>query len=101
MSFKRDLHTPLPPLIRGGIGFIRIFMKSIATINFKGGVGKTTASCWPARYVAEKMNKRVLIVDIDAQMSLTLALQLDEDKGTLNKNLNSCGISIRTTGKRC
>ena len=61
-------------------------MKSIATINFKGGVGKTTVSWLLARYVAEKMNKKVLVVDIDAQMSLTLALQLEEDKGTLNKN---------------
>jgi chromosome partitioning protein len=61
-------------------------MKSIATINFKGGVGKTTVSWLLARFIAEKMNKRVLVVDIDAQMSLTLAMQLEEEKGTWNKD---------------
>lgn len=53
-------------------------MKSIATVNFKGGVGKTTVSWILAKYVAEKKNKRVLVVETDAQMSLTLAVQLQE-----------------------
>ena len=53
-------------------------MKSIATINFKGGVGKTTITWLLAKYVAERMNKRVLVVDVDAQMSSTLAVQLQE-----------------------
>jgi len=53
-------------------------MKSIATINFKGGVGKTTVTWLLAKYAAAKDNKKVLVVDTDAQMSLTLAIQLQE-----------------------
>lgn len=58
-------------------------MKSIATINFKGGVGKTTITWLLAKYMAEKMGKKVLVFDTDAQMSLTLAAQLQEDSGSL------------------
>jgi cellulose biosynthesis protein BcsQ len=39
----------------------------------KGGVGKTTVTWLLAKYAAEK-GKKVLIVDTDAQMSLTLAV---------------------------
>ncbi|MBD3342816.1 MAG: AAA family ATPase [Candidatus Lokiarchaeota archaeon] len=53
-------------------------MKSIATINFKGGVGKTTITWLLAKYVAEVKKKKVLVVDTDAQMSLTLSIQLQE-----------------------
>jgi len=53
-------------------------MKSIATVNFKGGVGKTTITWLLAKYVAEKKVRKVLVVDTDAQMSLTLAVQLQE-----------------------
>ncbi len=55
-------------------------MKSIATVNFKGGVGKTTITWLLAKYVAEKMGKKVLVVDTDAQMSLTLAVQLQKKR---------------------
>lgn len=34
-------------------------MKSIATVNFKGGVGKTTITWLLAKYAAEKKGKRV------------------------------------------
>ena len=54
-------------------------MKGIATINFKGGVGKTTITWLLAKYVAERLEKKVLVIDTDAQMSLTLAVQLQED----------------------
>lgn len=53
-------------------------MKGVATVNFKGGVGKTTITWLLAKYAAEKTGKRVLVVDTDAQMSLTLAVQLQE-----------------------
>jgi chromosome partitioning protein len=53
-------------------------MKGIATVNFKGGVGKTTITWLLAKYAAEKRGKKVLVVDTDAQMSLTLAIQLQE-----------------------
>ncbi len=53
-------------------------MKGIATINFKGGVGKTTMTWLLAKYAAEVLGRKVLVVDTDAQMSLTLAVQLQE-----------------------
>ena len=53
-------------------------MKAIATINFKGGVGKTTITWLLAKYLAEKENKSVLVFDTDAQMSLTLSVILQE-----------------------
>ncbi|MFO8102105.1 MAG: ParA family protein [Dehalococcoidia bacterium] len=53
-------------------------MKGIATINFKGGVGKTTITWLLAKYAAEHEGKKVLVIDTDAQMSLTLAVQLQE-----------------------
>jgi chromosome partitioning protein len=54
-------------------------MKTIATINFKGGVGKTTAT-WALGYVAALDPKiRTLMFDLDAQMSLTQAIALNED----------------------
>lgn len=56
-----------------------VYVKAIATVNFKGGVGKTTISWLLAKYAAEQRNKKVLVVDVDAQMSLTLAVQLQEN----------------------
>jgi len=54
-------------------------VKTIATINFKGGVGKTTAT-WSLGYVASLDPKvKTLIFDLDAQMSLTQAIALNED----------------------
>jgi len=58
-------------------------MKAIATVNFKGGVGKTTITWLLAKYAAEIEKAKVLVVDTDAQMSLTMAVQLNEEKGTL------------------
>ena len=54
-------------------------MKTIATINFKGGVGKTTAT-WALGYVAAQQQQiESLVFDLDAQMSLTQAIALNED----------------------
>jgi chromosome partitioning protein len=53
-------------------------MKVVATINFKGGVGKTTVTWLLAQHIAERCGKKVLVVDADAQMSLTTAVGLDE-----------------------
>lgn len=58
-------------------------MKGIATVNFKGGVGKTTITWLLAKYAAEKRRRRILVVDTDAQMSLTLAVQLQESGAML------------------
>jgi chromosome partitioning protein len=54
-------------------------METIATINFKGGVGKTTAT-WALGYVAAQQQRiESLVFDLDAQMSLTQAIALNED----------------------
>jgi chromosome partitioning protein len=59
--------------------------KTIATINFKGGVGKTTVT-WCLGEVLSTMSKeRVLMFDLDAQMSLTQAISLNENTGKLEE----------------
>ncbi len=64
-------------------------MKSIATINFKGGVGKTTITWLLAKYAADVRDKKVLVLDTDAQMSLTLAVQLQENTGEMYPEFQS------------
>ena len=53
--------------------------KTIATINFKGGVGKTTVTWCLGDVVSEFSDSKVLMFDLDAQMSLTQAIALNED----------------------
>ena len=64
-------------------------MKIISAINFKGGVGKTTVIWLLAKYIAVKNQKKVLVVDIDSQMNLTLDVHFDELKGRFNKEFES------------
>lgn len=51
----------------------------IATTNMKGGVGKTTLTVNLATCLAKNHNKRVLIVDLDTQISATLSLMPPAD----------------------
>lgn len=53
--------------------------KTIATINFKGGVGKTTITWCLGDLVSTYGSSNVLLFDLDAQMSLTQAITLNED----------------------
>ena len=53
--------------------------KTIATINFKGGVGKTTVTWCLGDIVSAFSDTKVLLFDLDAQMSLTQAIALNED----------------------
>ena len=52
---------------------------SICIANYKGGVGKTTMSCLLGYYLAKK-GKKVLLIDIDPQCSLSLAIGFDLGK---------------------
>src|SRR5437667_5209752 len=62
-------------------------MQTIATINFKGGVGKTTTT-WALGHVASLTpDISSLVFDLDAQMSLTQAIALNED-GSPFKNFS-------------
>lgn len=51
----------------------------IATTNMKGGVGKTTLCVNLAACLARNFNKRVLVVDLDTQISATLSLMSPQD----------------------
>ncbi len=46
----------------------------LATVNMKGGVGKTTLTVALSEGLAVMARKRVLVIDLDAQASCTLAL---------------------------
>lgn len=64
-------------------------MNTIATINFKGGVGKTTVTWCLADILANYgYNLNALVFDLDAQMSLTQAIALN-DIGSLNENFGN------------
>jgi chromosome partitioning protein len=52
---------------------------TIATINMKGGVGKTTLTVNLATCLAKYFQKRVLVVDLDTQISATLSLMSPQD----------------------
>lgn len=57
-------------------------MKTIATINFKGGVGKTTVTWCLGDILSSYSGYNVLLFDLDAQASLTQAMefgQLDDE----------------------
>jgi len=66
--------------------------KSICIVNYKGGVGKTTLTCLLGYYISQHRNmikrgkeslkkkKKVLLLDIDPQCSLSLAVGFDPEE---------------------
>ena len=70
--------------------------KIISFINYKGGVGKTITAVNVAAYLALEQNRKVLLVDLDAQASASLTLmhekvylQWRDQHGTLKKIIES------------
>jgi cellulose biosynthesis protein BcsQ len=53
-------------------------MITLAMFNNKGGVGKTTLTCNVAAYIAQRLKKRVLIVDCDPQCNATQLIMGEE-----------------------
>jgi len=47
----------------------------ISILNMKGGVGKTTVSAHVMRVLYQRTQKKVLLIDLDAQFNLTQAVQ--------------------------
>lgn len=63
-------------------------MRTIVTINFKGGVGKTTLT-WALGQTVSRINSmKVILFDLDAQMSLTQAIALNENTGWLHDSFD-------------
>ncbi len=57
----------------------------IATINLKGGVGKTTTTVALAEILSGTFGERVLLIDLDPQTNATAMVIGDERWGQLNK----------------
>ena len=50
---------------------------SICVVNYKGGVGKTTTTLLLGHYLSKLSEEKVLLIDIDAQCSLSIAAGID------------------------
>ncbi len=72
--------------------------KIIATINFKGGVGKTTVTWCLGDTISTYDTQNTVIFDLDAQMSLTQAITLNED-GSLFRKFSDWSDKSRKKGK--
>ena len=66
----------------------------ISTVNMKGGVGKTTLTVNLATCLAKNHNKRVLVVDLDAQISATLSLMSPHDFAKVRKERRTLSYLI-------
>lgn len=64
-----------------GCGVARV----IATINLKGGVGKTTTTAALAEFMAAEFGQRVLLIDLDPQTNLTTMMIGEERWQELNQ----------------
>jgi len=69
--------------------------RTIAIANQKGGVGKTTTTLTLGAALVER-GRSVLLVDLDPQSSLTIALGIDGEEGNLHQVLGSTTPGTRS-----
>lgn len=55
-------------------------MKTVAVLNFKGGVGKTVTTATLA-YLLAKQGKRILLIDGDSQGNLSMSFGIEAEEG--------------------
>jgi cellulose biosynthesis protein BcsQ len=66
----------------------------LSTINMKGGVGKTTLTVNLATCLVRDHQKRVLIVDLDSQISATLSVLPPQEFGKLRRGRRTLSYLI-------
>lgn len=66
----------------------------LTTVNMKGGVGKTTLTVNLATCLAKYYKKRVLVIDLDSQISATLSLIAPHDFAKLRKGRKTLSYLI-------
>jgi chromosome partitioning protein len=66
----------------------------ISTVNMKGGVGKTTLTVNLATCLAKNHQKKVLVVDLDAQISATLSLIPPQEFAQIRKKRRTLSYLI-------
>ena len=93
---SEDFPRPIAELASGPIfqrSHVRAWLRKkgvpmpdvFSTINLKGGVGKTTTTVALAEFMSGRLDKRVLVIDLDPQTNATVMLIGEEKWRKLNE----------------